>query len=45
MDATSKVAPKPFSENVKSQTNSYLESVTQAVNSVPGGEQIAASEE
>ena len=45
LDATSKVDPKQFSESMKAQTDSYLESVVQAVNSAPDREWIAASEE
>ena len=42
---TSKVDPKQFAESMKSETDSYLESVMQAVNSAPDGEWIAANEE
>ena len=39
------VGLKQFSESMKSETEFYLESVMQAVNSAPDGEWIAASEE
>ena len=45
MDATSKVSPKQFSEGLRSELESFLESVMQAVNEAPDGEWIAGSEE
>ena len=44
MDATLKVDPKQFSVSMKSEKDSYLEPVMQAVISARGGEWIASSE-
>ena len=44
-DVTSKFDPKQLSESMKVETDSYLGSVMQAVNSAPDGKWIAASEE
>ena len=45
MDAASKVSPKQFSESLRPEVESFLESVMEAVNEAPDGEWIVGSEE
>ena len=45
MDAASKVSPKQFSEGLRSEMETFLESVMEAVNEAPDGAWIAGSEE
>jgi len=45
MDAVSKVSPKQFSESLRSELETFLESVMQSVNAAPDGEWISGSEE
>ncbi len=45
MDAASKVSPKQFSEGLRSEMETFLESVMESVNAAPDGEWISGSEE
>ncbi len=45
MDAASKVSPREFSESLRGELETFLESVMQAVNETPDGAWIAGSEE
>ncbi len=45
MDAAPKVSPKQFSEGLRSELETFLESVMKSVNAAPDGEWIAGSEE
>ncbi len=45
MDAASKVSPKQFSESLRPEVESFLETVMEAVNEAPDGEWIVGSEE
>ncbi len=45
MDAAPKVSPNQFSEGLRSEMETFLESVMQAVNEAPDGEWISGSEE
>ncbi len=45
MDAAPKVSPNQFSEGLRNELETFLESVMQAVNAAPDGEWISGSEE
>ncbi len=45
MDAAPKVSPKQFSEGLRSELETFLESVMESVNAAPDGEWISGSEE
>ncbi len=45
MDAAPKVSPKQFSEGLRNELETFLESVMESVNAAPDGEWIAGSEE
>ena len=45
MDAASKVSPQQFSESLRSEMETFLESVMESVNAAPDGAWIAGSEE
>ncbi len=45
MDAAPKVSPKQFSEGLRSELETLLESVMESVNAAPDGEWISGSEE
>ncbi len=45
MDAAPKVSPKQFSEGLRSELETFLESVMKLVNAAPDGEWISGSEE
>ena len=45
MDTAPKVSPKQFSEGLRSELETFLESVMESVNAAPDGEWIAGSEE
>ncbi len=45
MDVVPKVSPKQLSEALRTETESFVESVMEAVNEAPDGEWIAGSEE
>ena len=45
MDASSKVSPREFSEGLRSEMETFLESVMESVNAAADGEWISGSEE